>query len=440
MNNKRSAGKLVVFVFMLMMFAFSAYGADDIFTYKDYTYTVRDNDTVQIVKYDGNKKSVTVPSKIDGMAVSVIGSHAFSGCKELQSLVIPGSVRDLHECAVSYCPKLKSLTIKEGSLKTLDMMDIYSCWSLSTVSLPKSLSGFSSFYDCDSVEKVSVNSKSPYYKSHNGVVYTKDLKTLVYYPPGKKDTYFIVPASVDVITRTAFNNAKHLGAVYVPKTVKEIGETAFGYTSVVIYYEGAKTPQNLEAAFYPWKVVHNAKMLQAPEVKYSRTATTVTLKWNKVQGANGYRVYIYNKDSKEYEALATISKTSYKVAGLNANTSYKFAVRAYAKTVSGNEWADDYEKLTVRTLPQTPTLYVSSDDGDVIFNLSKVQGATGYVVYWSDSKNGQYKKLAAIKTTSAESSKFDTGKTYYFKVRAYTKTSGGNIYSAYSSVKSVTVK
>ena len=438
-KQKAFFGILALFL-MTVAFSVSSFGADETFTYKEYTYTVRDNGTVQIVKYDGDKKSCTVPSKIDGMAVSVIGSHAFSGCKELQSLTIPGSVRDLHECAVSYCPKLKSLTIKEGNLKTLDMMDIYSCWSLSTVSLPKSLSGFSSFYDCDSVEKVSVNSKSPYYKSYNGVVYTEDLKTLVYYPPGKKDTYFIVPSSVDVITRTAFNNAKYLGAVYVPKTVKEIGETAFGYTSIVVYYEGSKTPQNLEAAFYPWKVVHNAKMLQTPEVKFSRTANTVTLKWNKIQGANGYRVYIYNKDSKEYEALATISKTSYKVSGLDSNTSYKFAVRAYAKTVSGNEWADDYEKITVRTLPQTPTIYVSSDDGNVIFNWNKVQGATGYVVYWSDSKNGSYKKLVSVKGTSAESTKFDAGETYYFKVRAYTKTSSGNIYSAYSSAKSVTVK
>ena len=115
MKNRRISGAITVFFFMVIMLAFSALGAEEVYTYKDYSYIVRDNDTVQIIKYDGNNKSVNVPSKIDGKPVTVIGSHAFSSCINLQNLTIPGSVRDLHECAVSYCPKLKSLTIKELS-------------------------------------------------------------------------------------------------------------------------------------------------------------------------------------------------------------------------------------------------------------------------------------------------------------------------------------
>ncbi|MBQ1967742.1 MAG: leucine-rich repeat protein, partial [Clostridia bacterium] len=139
MKNKKAFGGIIVLLLMVIMLSFLAYGADELYTYKDFSYTVRDDDTVQIVKYDGTKKSVTVPSKIDGKPVTVIGSHAFSSCINLQNLTIPGSVRDLHECAVSYCPKLKSLVIKDGNLKNLDYMDIYSCRSLKTLSLPKNL-------------------------------------------------------------------------------------------------------------------------------------------------------------------------------------------------------------------------------------------------------------------------------------------------------------
>lgn len=416
--------------------------ASDVETYKDLTYTVLDNETVQIVKYEGEKKNYTVPSKIDGMPVTVIGSHAFSGCPELETLTIPGSVRNLHDCAIAYCPRLKTVTVKDGNLKSIDIMDIYSCRNLKTVTLPKNITTFSFLYDCDAVEKVTFNSKNPEYKSYDGVVYSKDLKTLVYYPPGKEDTYFVVPSSVTTITRTAFNYARNLEGVYVPKTVKEIGETAFGYTRITIYYEGSKTPKDLEAAFYPWAVVHNSSPLDIPETlkMSSRTSGSVTIKWSAVPGATGYRVYIYDKENKSYETVVNTTKKSYKITDLDSITSYKFAVKAYVKTVSGTVWADKSEKITVRTLPETPDMRASYDDGEITLRWDKVSGSTGYVVYWSTSKNGAYKKLSTVKGTSYSTKKFDEEDTYYFKVRAYTKTSDGNVYSAYSSVKSVTVK
>lgn len=443
MKSKKILACLLTLILTLQFFSFSTFAANEkVYTYKELSYIVLENDTVQIVKYNGEKKNYTVPSKIDGMAVTVIGSHAFSGCPELNSVTIPGSVRDLNECAFSYCPKLKSITVKEGNLKAIDNMDIYSCRSLKTLSLPKNVSEFSSLYDCTSVESVTFNSKNPYYKSYDGVVYSKDLKTLVYYPPGKSNTYFIVPSSVDVITRTAFNSAKNLEGVYVPKSVKEIGETAFGYTSVVIYYEGSKTPDALDAAFYPWAVVHNASPLSEPKtLKSSKTASDeVTLKWSKVEGATGYRVFIYDKETKSYEAIGNTTKTSFKIDDLNSNTSYKFAVKAYAKTASGNVWSDGNTKLTVRTLPGTPTLSLSQDEGTVNLKWSKIQGATGYVVYYATSKNGTYKKLTTTKNTYCKTNKLEEGESYYFKVRAYTKISDGNVYSAYSSVKGITVK
>ena len=409
--------------------------------YKELSYVVLDNNTIQIVKYDGNKKSYTIPSKINGKTVSVIGSHAFSSCPDLESLTIPGSVRDIHECAVAYCPKLKKITIKEGNLKALDSMDVYCCRNLETLSLPANVSSFTFLYECTAVENVTIDSKNTHFKSYDGVVFSKDLETLVYYPPGKTDEHFVVPSSVKTITRTAFNYAKNLESVYIPKTVKEIGETAFGYTSIIIYYEGAKTPSALESAFNPWPVVYKSAPLDVTEeLSFSRTASSVTLKWKKVPGATGYRIYQYNKDEKKYEALDTVTKLSYKVEDLEDNTSYKFAVKAYVKTASGTVWADESEKITVRTLPMTPSVSVKNDGGKISFSWNKISGATGYVIYYSTSKNGTYKKLDTVKGTSYSTDKFDEADTYCFKVRAYTKTSDGNIYSAYSAVKSVTVK
>lgn len=461
MIKRKSAIFLAVILVIMAMLSFTALGANEniatsnvsaeikklksakieIEEYKELSYIVLDNDTVQIVKYDGKKKNYSIPSKIDGKAVTVIGSHAFSSCPDLESLTIPGSVRDVHECAVAYCPKLKKLTVKEGNLKALDSMDIYCCRNLQTVSLPENINSFTFLYDCTGVEKVTFDSKNPYYKSYEGVVFSKDLETLVYYPTGKTETHYVVPSSVKTILRTAFNYAKNLDSVYIPKSVKEIGETAFAYTSVVIYYEGSKIPAALESAFNPWYVVYKASPLSVTkEIDFSRTASSVTLKWKKVPGADGYRVYIYNKDEKKYETYDTVTKLNCKITELDDNTSYKFAVKAYVKTASGTVWADESEKITVRTLPATPTLNLDFSDGSINFKWNKSADATGYVIYYSTSKNGSYKKLTTVKGTSYSTEKFDEADTYYFKVRAYTKTSDGNIYSAYSSVKSVTVK
>lgn len=463
MIKRKSAIFVAVLLMLVAMLSFTSLGANEdssiatsnvsneirklksakyeIIEYKDLSYVVLDNGTAQIVRYSGDKKNYTIPSKIDGKTVAVIGSHAFSSCPELESLTIPGTVRDIYECAVAYCPKLKKITVKEGNLKELDSMDVYCCRNLETVSLPENVSSFTFLYDCSGVKKVTFDINNPYYKSYDGVVFSNDLETLVYYPPGKTDTHFVVPSSVKTISRTAFNYAKNLDSVYIPKTVKEIGETAFGYTSVIIYYEGAKTPAALEAAFNPWPVVYKSAPLDVTEsLDFTRTSSSVTLKWKKVPGADGYRVYLYNKEEKKYETYDTVTKLNCKITDLEDNTSYKFAVKAYVKTVSGTVWADESEKITVRTQPTTPSFNVSCDGEKINFEWSKSAGVTGYVVYYSTAKNGTYKKLATVKGTTSESSKFDESGTYYFKVRAYTKTNDGNVYSAYSAVKSVTVK
>ena len=119
MIKRKSAVFFAVLIMLVAMLSFTALGANEdksvatsnvsaeikklksakfeIEEYKELSYVVLENDTVQIVKYDGKKKNYTIPAKIDGKAVTVIGSHSFSSCPDLESLTIPGSVRDIHE-------------------------------------------------------------------------------------------------------------------------------------------------------------------------------------------------------------------------------------------------------------------------------------------------------------------------------------------------------
>lgn len=73
----------------------------------------------------------------------------------------------------------------------------------------------------------------------------------------------------------------------------------------------------------------------------------------------------------------------------------------------------------------------------------KSKGASGYVIYSASKKNGKYKKVAAIKKGSTlkwTSKKLRKGKTYYFKVKPYTKIGRKIYYGKWSNKKKVKVR
>ena len=72
---------------------------------------------------------------------------------------------------------------------------------------------------------------------------------------------------------------------------------------------------------------------------------------------------------------------------------------------------------------------------------SKSTGANGYEVYMAASAKGKFTKAGTISksaTVSFTKSGLKSGKTYFFKVRAYTTVGGKKVYSDYT--KTVKVK
>ena len=82
----------------------------------------------------------------------------------------------------------------------------------------------------------------------------------------------------------------------------------------------------------------------------SKTKTSVTLKWNKVSNADGYRIYKYNSSKKKYVEVKTVkaSTLKYTIKSLKKNTSYKFAVKAYKK-INGKTYWSSYTTIKVKT-------------------------------------------------------------------------------------------
>lgn len=86
-------------------------------------------------------------------------------------------------------------------------------------------------------------------------------------------------------------------------------------------------------------------------------------------------------------------------------------------------------------------LSASSASKNITLSWDKVTDATGYQIYRKDTYNGSYKKIKTLSDGSATSWK-NTGLAkkheYYYRIRAYAKTSQGNIYSDYSTVTAAT--
>lgn len=75
--------------------------------------------------------------------------------------------------------------------------------------------------------EISVDSRNPYYMVKDGVLFTKDRKTLVYYPAEKKNKVYRIPKSVTHIEALAFARNPFLKEVVLPKGLKELGAGAF---------------------------------------------------------------------------------------------------------------------------------------------------------------------------------------------------------------------
>ena len=181
-------------------------------------------------------------------------------------------------------------------------------------------------------------------------------------------------------------------------------------------------------------------------VKATATTTnSITLKWNKVSGASGYRIYQYNTKTKKYVALGSVSSKTLSVTikNLSAGTTYQLHVKAYKKkdgvTVYGSY--SSAVKVSTKLAKVAVSSLKSSKKTQATVKWKEVTGAAKYQVQYSTSSKFITSKTTTTgKTSSTTLKKLKSKKTYYVRVRAYKELNGKKVYSAWSSVKKVKVK
>lgn len=176
------------------------------------------------------------------------------------------------------------------------------------------------------------------------------------------------------------------------------------------------------------------------KVTATASTTALALKWSKVTGADGYKIEQYK--GGKWVAVKAVEGTSLKVSKLKSGTTYKFRVRAFTEDGSVI-WGAYSKTFTFTTKLDTPKITkLTASKAKAALVWSNVNGESGYEVYASTKKDSGFKKVATTKADVAKAtvSKLASGKTCYFKVRAYKTVDGAKIYSAWSAVKSVKIK
>ncbi len=172
----------------------------------------------KLVKYTGNDTEVVVPASIEGYPVTTIGISAFKNAS------------------------FEKLTLSEG-ITTLEQESIFMCESLKEINLPASLvipveknegcvSGITCMPNyCRNLERINVAKGSKSLVDVDGVLFDKDMTSILFYPSGKKDKTYAIPNGILSIGSSSFEGNGHIENISMPDSVILIGYWAFSQCS-----------------------------------------------------------------------------------------------------------------------------------------------------------------------------------------------------------------
>ena len=195
------------------------------------------NDRLEVAGYEGEDQKLVIPDQVDGKTINRILSRAFAKQNSLEEVVLPDSIEEIPNELFSECSNLKKVNIPK-SIKRIGAYAFY-VTGIQEIVVPEGVSdiGMFAFANCQNLNEIQVEAENNNYKSRDGVLYTKDGKTLVSCPGiGRKQ--YTVPDGVETILAGAFSGCYQvnladtekgtgLTEITFPDSLVRIGPMAF---------------------------------------------------------------------------------------------------------------------------------------------------------------------------------------------------------------------
>lgn len=234
-----------------------------------YTFSLDENtDEYTLTKYYGTDENLIIPSTFKGLNITIIGNKSFKGCSTIVNVNIPESIQIIEKEAFSGCNSLYELTIpfvgKEREAVNYEAPLGYIFGYYSTTNSEYDNGVFQVYYAGEyyhyfipsSLKVVTITDDEDianyaFYNAYLTSITLKNTKSLGY----QAFTYSSISelnihSNLESIAKWAFYFAQvSFDYIYIPKTVKSIGENAFYYAGCSLYCEIDSMPEGWETNF-----------------------------------------------------------------------------------------------------------------------------------------------------------------------------------------------
>lgn len=173
--------------------------------------------------YTGEDTQVVIPDTLEGKPVTGIADRVFASCKNLTQVTLPAQLEQVGDSVLRSTP-VGELALPE-TLRRIGSM-AFSDTALTAVTLPENLEflGWGAFCECSQLKNL--ESRSDCYVSAEGVLFSRDQKTLLAFPAGRLDHYDIPTGTVE-IAPYAFSMARELTGITFPLGLERVSAYAF---------------------------------------------------------------------------------------------------------------------------------------------------------------------------------------------------------------------
>lgn len=149
-----------------------------------------------------NLASVVLPANLTS-----VGNDAFGGCSSLSSIIVPDNVVNVGANTWNGCSNVTYVHIGKG---------------LASVNV-------NPFGELTSLETFEVDEANMAFCAIEGILMSKDGKTLVQYPAGKRNESFVIAETIETVSGNAFRGCKYLKSLVITKDSQVRLDEALGY-------------------------------------------------------------------------------------------------------------------------------------------------------------------------------------------------------------------